>query len=145
MVTETSCRTLTPHQREASGFTLIELLMVIVIIAILAAIAIPQFSNTKESAYIATMESKLQEVMTAQDEYFSEHERYTADLSELGVQESETVTLELATGDSDSAWSAVAEHANTEADCAVVVNTSTPLRGEYSGTVDTTGTVVCSR
>jgi prepilin-type N-terminal cleavage/methylation domain-containing protein len=52
------------------GFTLIELLIVVVIIGILAAIAIPKFSATREKAYISAMKSDLGNLSTQQDVYW---------------------------------------------------------------------------
>src|SRR5687767_15567259 len=57
--------------RRRSGFTLIELLMVIVIIGVLAAIAMPKFSKTRERAHFKAMMSDLRQLMTQQETYWS--------------------------------------------------------------------------
>src|SRR5438128_12340213 len=64
-------------QMNRKGFTLIELLIVVVIIGILAAIAIPKFANTKEKAYIASMKSDLRNMVTAEEAYFADSVTYS--------------------------------------------------------------------
>ena len=54
------------------GFTLIELLIVVVIIGILAAIAIPKFAATKDKAKLASVKTDLRNIMTVQEAYFSD-------------------------------------------------------------------------
>jgi prepilin-type N-terminal cleavage/methylation domain-containing protein len=64
------------------GFTLIELLIVVVIIGILAAIAIPKFAATKDKAKLASVKTDLRNGMTAQEAYFSDFATY-ADFTQL--------------------------------------------------------------
>src|SRR5258708_14165038 len=65
------------------GFTLIELLIVVVIIGIVAAIAIPKFANTKEKAYQASMKTDVRNLVTAEEGYFADSIKYTTNLGTL--------------------------------------------------------------
>ena len=58
------------------GFTLIELLIVVVIIGILAAIAIPKFATTKDKAKLASVKTDVRNYLTAEEAYFSDKATY---------------------------------------------------------------------
>ncbi|HET8761958.1 MAG TPA: prepilin-type N-terminal cleavage/methylation domain-containing protein [Gemmatimonadales bacterium] len=58
------------------GFTLIELLIVVVIIGILAAIAIPKFAATKDKAKLASIKSDIRNIETAEEAYFADNAAY---------------------------------------------------------------------
>jgi prepilin-type N-terminal cleavage/methylation domain-containing protein len=94
--------------RDQKGFTLIELLIVVVIIGILAAIAIPKFSQTREKAYFAAMKSDLKNLASQQEIYYSDEYTYTTVTTNLGFVASEAVHVAItanATG-----WSATSTH-----------------------------------
>ena len=62
--------------RNRKGFTLIELLIVVVIIGILAAIAIPKFAATKDKAKLASVKTDVRNAETAEEAYFSDFATY---------------------------------------------------------------------
>jgi type IV pilus assembly protein PilA len=115
------------HQSRQSGFTLIELLIVVVIIGILAAIAIPKFSNTKGQAFLAAMRSDLRNLATAEEGYYYSNSAYSNSLPQLNVLTSSGVTIsvpEATTG----GWSASATHVALGAEkCTVYFGTATAL------------------
>ena len=65
-------------KKNESGFTLIELMIVIAIIGILAAIAIPQFSAYRTRSYNAAAEADLRNAATAQEAYYVDNQTYVA-------------------------------------------------------------------
>jgi prepilin-type N-terminal cleavage/methylation domain-containing protein len=107
--------------RSRAGFTLIELLIVVVIIGLLAAIAIPKFDYTKRLAFTSTMKSDLRNLATAQESYWNDNGAYYAGtLPAAGIiytpSPNTLITINVANG---SGWAATATHVNTSVVCAL--------------------------
>ena len=119
--------------RNTKGFTLIELLIVVVIIGILAAIAIPKFANTKEKAYIASMKSDLRNLVTAEESYFADQVSYTSTQSALNYNASTGNTVTIGTT-SGTGWNATAKNNGTAKTCGIYVGSaSAPISGQNEG------------
>jgi type IV pilus assembly protein PilA len=107
--------------RSRKGFTLIELLIVVVIIGILAAIAIPKFANTKDKAYLAAMKSDLRNMATYEETYAADSggRYFSGNGSGAGFTPSQNVTVTATATTSPNAWSASATHSLTTRTCAM--------------------------
>jgi type IV pilus assembly protein PilA len=112
---------------KARGFTLIELLIVVVIVGLLAAIAIPKLSNTKQKAYVAQMKSDLKNLATAEEGFFYDSAFYTTSLVALNNFRSSTgVTLNVLEA-TPLGWSARAIHSQTARLCVLFQGAAAPV------------------
>jgi prepilin-type N-terminal cleavage/methylation domain-containing protein len=111
-------------RNKKKGFTLIELLIVVVIIGILAAIAIPKFANTKEKAYVASMKADLRNLATYEESfaadsagaYFGGTAAGTSGMQGFLPSQNVSVTATAVVGP-PAGWTAVATHSLTTKTC----------------------------
>ena len=73
--------------KDEEGFTLIELMVVVLIIAILLAIAIPTFLGARSRAQNRAAESQLRNALTAEKTVFTDNQQYTATAATLSAAE----------------------------------------------------------
>jgi prepilin-type N-terminal cleavage/methylation domain-containing protein len=114
------------NRRRAIGFTLIELLIVMVVIGVLAAIAVPKFSSVKEKAYVAAMKSDLRNLATYEETfaadsaglYFSGTVSGATSVQGFTASQNVSITAVAVTGPPAS-WSASATHTLTAKTCGI--------------------------
>lgn len=108
------------------GFTLIELLIVVVIIGILAAIAVPKFTSTKGKAYAASLKADLRNLATAQEAYFYQWATYSTDSLAMNYRTTNGTQLSIVTATAGG-WAAIATHPlSYPLTCALYSGTAAP-------------------
>lgn len=105
---------MTAYRSIKRGFTLVEILIVVIILGILAAIVIPQFTNASQDARVSSVVSQLQTLRSQIELYRLEHG---------GGWPTDT-------GASDGTWSWAKLTGKTDADIAGTIN-ATGVKGPY--------------
>jgi prepilin-type N-terminal cleavage/methylation domain-containing protein len=117
------------HRRLATrrGITLVEMVVVVLVLGILAAIAIPRYSGSKDKAYLASIKADLVSAAIYEEQYAAEnHGQYfsgvaTSNAPVEGFRASKDVTVTLVAanilGSQLSEWTATAKHAQSPESC----------------------------
>lgn len=92
------------QRANASGFTLVELLIVVIILAILAAIVVPQFSNSTQDAKVSALDNTLANVRSAIDLYRQQHGSYPGLLTAVPAAGCATGTKGVGAADTEAAF-----------------------------------------
>src|SRR5260370_42295480 len=134
------------------GFTLIELLIVVVIIGILVAIAIPKYAQTTEKAFIASIKSDLRNLVTGREAYFTDSLQYKRSTSCATPAPGDAAAwcswganmlghIKLSRGGSVG-WTASISNPNTATSCAISVG-DVKNPEDPATSADPAGTPVC--
>ncbi len=99
MKTQTTAGRTTASPRRLGGFTLIELVVAMLIGAILAAIAVPAYSNYVRKSRRVDAKSALLDIASLEERYFSTQQVYSGALSDLGYGAGASVNVGAGSGD----------------------------------------------
>ncbi len=103
-------RTHAPREQHGQpGFTLIELMVVILVVGLLAAIALPRLTQARERAFFSTIQQDFRNLGSAQERYHQLHLSYAQDLASLGFDPTVGVQVQVVEA-SSGGWSAQGTH-----------------------------------
>ena len=98
-------------KKSQQGFTLIELLIVVAIIGILAAIAIPQYAQYRTSAQNNAAKSELKNIQTSLEGYYTtEGYEYPGSINATDFSSSSNVETDYAVGTNNQTYAAGTFH-----------------------------------
>jgi prepilin-type N-terminal cleavage/methylation domain-containing protein len=124
------------HRGARPGYTLIEMLMVLIIVGILAALMVQHIEEVKQHAYIATMQSDLRNLETAEEGYFVEFDMYTGNMTTDRYMPSTLDTYSIMSA-SVTGWSGVVTRLNDTGlgttSCHIAVGTDETTSTEWAG------------
>jgi prepilin-type N-terminal cleavage/methylation domain-containing protein len=112
-------------RRASAGFTLVEIIIVVVIMGLLATIAIPKFSSSRDKGLVASMQSDLRNLLTQQESWMADSGTYAASFPTTVWRPTTGVTGPTIALTADG-WTASVGHGSTTKTCAIFVG-STPL------------------
>jgi type IV pilus assembly protein PilE len=119
----------TLNRREA-GFTLIELLIVVVLLAILGALAFPQYRDYVLRSNRSVAKSMLLQVADRQEQFFTDRKTYAADMTALGYPADPFVVDRAARSAAADGGGAIYQIALSNATATTFTLTATPLNGQ---------------
>jgi type IV pilus assembly protein PilA len=128
--------------RGRRGFTLIELMLVMVLLGILATIAVPQLSRSRDRAFIASVQSDLKILAAQMALYQSNNQTYPASIAALTEYKlSPGVTVTITEAVAGTGWAATGYHSALAGQpCGVYYGNASPANGAPA---TTPGVVTC--